>query len=312
MVANAALKVGLNNDTFIIYGLISNDTGYYKVNITGGCNSVWSDSVSLTIKLLTVLTYQPVLKDLCPGSTANLVVNTSQSNKVNYQWYKNNQMIGLNDDSLILTNLTNADTGYYKVRVLGECNNIFSDSVKLTLKDAPKIVTQPKAQNVCIGSNAALTVDVLFTGVLDYKWMKGNVDLKNNSNELAINNITDNDAGYYRAIITSTCNVLQTDSVLIAAINCGSAIHENVLVANKVFPNPFSNMLHISYASKSTKDAMVYINDMSGKVVYSAALKSKMGENKQQIEIQTISSGSYLLHLEVDGEKSQYKLLKED
>ena len=71
----------------------------------------------------------------CVGSTLCLYPTNVVSNAMNYYWYKDASLLpGLNKDSLVINNLSVADSGYYILKITNACGAfVFSDTIKLNL-----------------------------------------------------------------------------------------------------------------------------------------------------------------------------------
>ncbi|MBC8046987.1 MAG: T9SS type A sorting domain-containing protein [Fimbriimonadaceae bacterium] len=80
-----------------------------------------------------------------------------------------------------------------------------------------------------------------------------------------------------------------------------SAIDENNLVFDQfiVYPNPTNNteMLHVDISSAVTKDVLLQITDMTGKVMYAENYKIATSKQTLNIPVQKFAEGIYLMHV---------------
>ena len=115
---------------------------------------------------------QPKDSLACPNGTIYANVEATGSN-LTYSWKKNNVAIGTNLPYYSKTAAAFADSGYYKVDIRSVCfkdtTYAKSDSVKLGVKLAPVILTQPKGDTICIGKYAKLGVKAKGYGIT-YSW----------------------------------------------------------------------------------------------------------------------------------------------
>ena len=75
------------------------------------------------------------LKEVDPGSTVTLTAPVSGFGTFNYQWLKNGVNIsGATDQTLVLSNVTLADSGSYSLNVGSEGGALYSNSMNLRVK----------------------------------------------------------------------------------------------------------------------------------------------------------------------------------
>lgn len=77
-------------------------------------------------------------------------------------------------------------------------------STTATVLSLPQIVQQPQSQTVTPGSEVVFTVQATGTGVLSYRWQKGEADLPGqNGASLRLVSVTAADAGTYRVVVSN-------------------------------------------------------------------------------------------------------------
>ena len=100
------------------------------------------------------ITSQPVAQSLCQGATAIFTVAANGTN-ISYQWKQNGSNIGTNSPTLTLTSITPTNTGNYEVVITGNCGNITSNTVSLTVNAAPAISVN--SGTICSGGSFTIT-----------------------------------------------------------------------------------------------------------------------------------------------------------
>ncbi|PLX01871.1 MAG: hypothetical protein C0595_13070 [Marinilabiliales bacterium] len=80
----------------------------------------------------------------------------------------------------------------------------------------PTITTQPQGITICQGSSHTLTIEATGSPTLVYQWQKDNVDITDaNSNTLILNNLTSSDEGNYKCLVSNSCEIVESNSVLV-------------------------------------------------------------------------------------------------
>jgi hypothetical protein len=89
---------------------------------------------------------------------------------------------------------------------------------------------------------------------------------------------------------------------------------ENTIISNSeimLYPNPTQNGINIIYKSQADADAVINVNDLLGKVVYSSVI---MNSGKLYVPLNDLSSGLYLITITRNNKEVIYKakLIKQD
>jgi len=203
----------------------------YRVEVTTSCGGnpappLWSDPVTITNTLpppITIST-QPMGGSYLPGQSANLTVAASvgYGGPLQYQWQKKTSsevwtdVSGATNATLSFTPVAGADAGNYRCRISNQAGSgnpvywVFSNTA--TIQVAPDIVitTQPVGGDFNIGDSTTLTVAATVSeGTLSYQWQRnigfGYQNIPGaTGTSLVLNNLTVNDAGSYRCVVTNT------------------------------------------------------------------------------------------------------------
>ncbi len=216
---------GATSATYTITGATAADAASYDVIVTGGCGSITSTAVSLTINAATVITTQPVAQAVCAGSAANFTVTATGTGTLTYQWRKGGTNItGATNSSYSIASVAAADAANYDVVVTGTCGSVTSTAVALTLNTATSITTQPAVVAACLGANATFTVVGAGSGTLTYQWRKGGTNITGATNaSYTITGVTATDAANYDVVVTGGCGNVTSTAVALT-INAVTAI----------------------------------------------------------------------------------------
>ncbi|MBJ6116940.1 T9SS type A sorting domain-containing protein [Pontibacter sp. BT310] len=165
---------GASAATYTIPSVVATDAGNYTVRVTGTCGVLTSSVATLIVNEPVVASPNLVETTQCEGSTVQMSVIATGTG-LSYEWFKNNQSIGNNSNSLTINNALAANhNGVYHVIVKGTCNTtgVKVDMGTLTLEpravavgeifathktDPPRPITP--TDPVKIGETAVFTVD---------------------------------------------------------------------------------------------------------------------------------------------------------
>ncbi len=215
---------GETGETLQITASINRNNYRYRALLTqsNDCNtSLYSPEVTVSVKSLPIVDSHPQPVPKCSGENANFSVTASGSN-LTYQWQytKLSNWTNLTNDSCF-SNVTSPtlditgidqdiDQSYYRCKITGYCETIFSNSAKLTVNMPPEITVQPEDTVKCTGQSARFAVTATGTATLEYKWRKNGSSLTGDlftlNNFLDIDPVTESDADNYDVIIRNTCN----------------------------------------------------------------------------------------------------------
>ncbi|MFY7965024.1 MAG: GEVED domain-containing protein [Chitinophagaceae bacterium] len=113
------------------------------------------------------------------------------------------------------------------------------------------------------------------------------------------NNSISKDA-YYRLK-----QIAKDGSILYSNVISIKGARVNGIVMGNVYPNPTRDLLNVTVATSTAKNANVIITDLLGKVVLKTARTLTQGDNNLQVNVEKLSAGNYTIHIvDADGKKS--------
>ena len=212
---NGVFITGANTDTFSINNVLAADTANYDVVVYGTCDSLISKIARIDIYPTPVITQQPQNLILCPGKKGILNLKATNPTTLTYQWFKNGNIIsGATTDSLIFNPVLYADTGLYFGYTKAQCENIYSDTIRISVLKTTAISSQPTSVIQCMGTDVCFKVKATGAGSVTYQWYKNGTPISGaNSDSVSVANIYYSDTGNYYVWVKSTC-----DSVMSAVV----------------------------------------------------------------------------------------------
>ncbi|OYU94937.1 MAG: hypothetical protein CFE21_14765 [Bacteroidetes bacterium B1(2017)] len=201
--------IGEHADSLVLTSLSTADTGTYFVSAKASCDSLLSAPASISLYPGINILSMPQNVLLCQGSNAQFVVNAEAYESLTYHWTRNGLNLPTNSDTLKLTTIGVADTGYYKVQVMGRCDTLYSDSARLALRAMPNLQGGAQTFLKCVGDTLSLRASVTGGDTVYYQWKKDGLTIPfATKDSLLITNLTYTDSGNYQVSITSACGVL--------------------------------------------------------------------------------------------------------
>ncbi|WP_158267662.1 T9SS type A sorting domain-containing protein [Adhaeribacter arboris] len=199
-VKSGASSVSISNTTVAMSGNYQ-----FRALVLNECNPVTSNVATLTVTPALIITSQPVPVTKCTEDAASFSVTATGSN-LRYQWQKNGEDIAdATQASYHLSSVSAAQAGNYRVAITGECGQVTSEVVSLTVSVRPIITTQPVAALTCSGEFVSFTVEA--TGdQLSYQWQKNGTNIPDaTSATYTIASVSTTDAADYLVKVTNTC-----------------------------------------------------------------------------------------------------------
>lgn len=204
---NGVAISGAVNGTYSVPVATSANAGNYTVRVSNSAGSITSNPATVTVfdpAPLSILS-SPRDTTVNEGDMASLTVTADGEGPFSYQWLKNgSNMVGMISSTLGFFSTQLEDDASYSVIVSNARGSVTSDSAHLTVLGAPKIVTQPLATNVNVGTAAALEIVALGSGPLQYQWYKNGAAVAGaTSPVLNLSSAAFADAGTYTITISN-------------------------------------------------------------------------------------------------------------
>src|SRR6266404_1597197 len=145
---------------------------------------------------------------------------------LSYQWQKGASVLaGQTNSTLVLNNVSTADTGSYSVVVSGACGTPQTVGANLTVNARVLVSNRPVSQTVCAGANLSFIVTASGAG-LSYQWWKDGSPLAGQTgSSLSLNNVSSTDAGSYSVTVSGTCGAPVTSGATLT-------VNQNVVVSS--------------------------------------------------------------------------------
>jgi len=221
---------GSATSTLTINRAVDSMNGFqYQCQTSGTCSPlVTSNTASLAVNDAPAISVQPNNTTVCSGNNVTFSV-LATGTAPTYQWMINTESgfspledtgaySGTSTGNLLITSATDAVNGYqYQCVISGPCTpDVTSNTVVVSVNDAPAIANNPVNITVCENTSANFTVAATGTN-LTYQWQvnsgSGFVDLTDGgfysgsvTNTLAVSAVTSALSGYaYRCNISGTC-----------------------------------------------------------------------------------------------------------
>lgn len=188
------------------------DSASYAVIITGDCDTLMSKPAKVNLFYPSAITLQPTEQITCAGNKITFRAKFNTQNQVLYQWFKNG--IGLsstNQDSLVLNNVKDSDTGYYQLYIFEKCNLFKTDSVKLSLYPKTRITSITTGITACLNERVVYKVVATGYGTISYQWFRDGIPLAGQTaDSFVINSVQYTDTVSYSVKVKSFCDSITT------------------------------------------------------------------------------------------------------
>ncbi len=266
--------------------------------------------LTITAPPIPVILEQPKDAVLCEGSNYTLSVKT-QGEELNYQWYKgNSKIMGVNSSSLELKNITRNDYDTYYVVVSNERGTTYSEKARIYVVEPLGSISYKEFPDVAVtGSTYSLKLNG-YSNVTKYTWSfsKDNVvsfePESGARNETKITfSATAIGVGTIKVDLEHTCGTYSHSRDVNVKYPTGIDDVNNSIV--KIYPNPVSNILNISYNQQPIKS--VIVNDISGRTI---ERYDNVGSYQLAIQASKWTKGTYIIIIETNTGRTVQKVIK--
>lgn len=268
------------------------ETTYYRAAVTGGCGTVSSSVVTVTVSPATVGGI--VLSDtmVCSGNNSTVLTLTGYTGNI-IKWQSSDMQnfnspvdIDNTTSALTVTNLTT--TNYYRAVVQsGACSVANSSQVKITVRNSPNGGTLSGSATVCYGINSTTLTVTGYTNNSIQKWQSspvsdfssGVVDITNTSATLTVTNLTT--TTYYRVVVaTMNCSNYSTTAVItVNPMLTASIVSNNSPVCsgtNAVFNVNGTSGATLTYTLNGQSPQTIDLTGGTGTITVAGAITDQM------------------------------------
>jgi len=202
---------------YFISELDTDDAGSYTCKILGE-GGEFIETAFVTVNQQTVL--KSHLKDeiLCENENLSWIPNVSGTN-LSFIWKHNGKIVSEVAELEIL-NTPMDSAGIYSVDISDKCGKVVSTEANLEILKLPVYKSHSHEPVVCENTDEVI-FSVTYEGDnLLYQWQKDGVNINDaNSSVYKIQNLRTTDAGIYKCIVTSTCDLILTSPEMEFVVN---------------------------------------------------------------------------------------------
>ncbi|GIV49605.1 MAG: hypothetical protein KatS3mg038_0126 [Candidatus Kapaibacterium sp.] len=288
---------GATTNTLTISNISQAEAGQYTV-VVGVSNGQVRPATAIarvTVVPGPTVTQQPQDVTICEGQIAAMSVQVSGGLNVRYQWYANNDPVpGATSSSISQTATAQMNGLQVYCKIISDCGEVNSNTATVTVETAPTITQQPQGGTAAIGQSYQISVQATGTAPLQYQWFKdGQAITGATSNTYTITNVTQNDAGRYKVVVTNRCGTVESQEVQVQA----ASVEDEAIAAGfrlSVAPMPANGTVTVLVTSPIAASATVEVMDLSGRTVgtiWNGMLSS--GEQTLEANVAGMAPGAY-------------------
>ncbi len=224
---NGEPLTGQTSNTLVVATLSATNAGNYYVTVSNAMGMATSSSANLTVEDPLIVT-QPEGGVVDAGGDFTFEVEAAGSAPLTYQWYFNRAALaGKTNGTLLLTNVTVAQSGSYFVDVYDEWGTVRSATASLTVYELA-ILTQPLGGDIDWNEDCTFAVEAAGTPTLRYQWYFNGAEIANaTADTLVLTGVTGANSGLYSVRVTN-----QWGSV--ASLNTALTVHDPIIRAAPV------------------------------------------------------------------------------
>jgi|GEM_PF-694636 len=226
-------NVGSNSPTLTLNPIQLSHAGDYRVILTGPCAAqATSNIATLTVIQNADFSQHPQSQTLCTGGTISLSAQTIGT-VVSYQWQRLvgstwTNITGATSSTYTKTNATVADSGQYRLVIVGTCSatQIPSNPALVNVQQPFTITSQPSWPSTPVTVGQTVTLTVGYTGTANFQWQRdqfrnGNwVNVGTNSNVYQFTVTSVADSGNFRCIVSGPCGPAAQTTNVVSVYTC--------------------------------------------------------------------------------------------
>jgi hypothetical protein len=219
---NGAAIPGATNDSLTLTHVLPAAAGQYSVVVSNAIGTATSLPATLgVIVQAPLIIMQPASQAVLGGGSVTLSVTASGVPAPTYQWKRDgSDLPGATNSTLVLSNVSAADAGLYKVVVRNLAGTATSLPARLTVNIVPPQITlQPASQTVLRGTNAVFTVVATGAPAPAYQWRFNGIDLAGETNtSLIVRQPSAATAGTYTVRIGNSGGTITSAAALLTVV----------------------------------------------------------------------------------------------
>ncbi len=259
-------------------------TGIYSVTLTSINANGSSNPYTTTISVVSAPTIAVNNPSICGGQSAILTASTNAQSVI---WQNGQQ-------GLMHNVVANNNMSYSYTASLGACN--VSGTSSITVSPAPQIPV------IGFDNNGALTTTVV---AQSYQWYLNGSPINGETN----NTINPTTNGWYSIWVANGSCVASSNAIEYLLV--GITEKTNIFNGLNISPVPATDEITVNYPYASPKQKLSFeIVNALGQVVLASDLKIDSVDNSAKINIQSLSSGAYIINFKTENKKGSYKLIK--
>ena len=190
--------------------------------------------------------------------------------------------------------------GTYRITVSDKngCTATMSSEIMEPMKLSLTIIKSSANSLEALVSGGTITAAIGYS----YSW---------NNGQPSVNKIINLPKGLYCVTVTDVngCNIVGCDSIVGSGSSNLNSIHQNFL---SIYPNPTQNIATIEVNLDKASKLSYTLFNIQGKLIRQEELANKaIGNVKQEINLEGLNAGIYILNLSINGKETSLKLVKE-
>lgn len=237
----------------------------------------------------------PSTSSFCEGDSIVFKVQAKGS-KLKYQWMFNGNLIsGATDTVLTIRNLSESNSGQYKVLVSGPCpTTAESQSLQINVKPTTKVLSNSRDTIVKIKETLRLYV-IAKGDNLTYQWYKDGMKLLGQTqNEFITEEVSIFDKGAYKCLVYGSCGLDSTSTINVDIDTTISNVESSLESNNDIFIliNSDYTELKILSTCPLNYDNVIFFNPI-GQMLSVPCLEGNESVSGCTFDISNLSIGYY-------------------
>lgn len=226
---------GASASSYTLNNIALADSGDYRLLLTGPCSSpTTTNSARLFVQQNVQITTNPQGSAVCAGNSISMSVTTIGT-VVSYQWQQDQlrngtwtNISGATNSSYSKSNVTVADSGNYRVSIIGTCSAtpVVSTGASIVIQLPYSVISQPTWPSTPTNVGQVVSLTVGYTGTANFQWQRDqqrnnnwvNVGTNTATYSYTVNTVAD--SGNYRCIVTGPCTAGSVTTSTASVFTC--------------------------------------------------------------------------------------------